>query len=47
MHIWLKTNERHKVDPRVTKEGIDENPRGLPTMPYASIVTDAFLFYAI
>ena len=25
MHIWLKTSERHKVDPRVMKEGIDEN----------------------
>ena len=25
MHIWLKTSERHKVDPRVMKEEIDVN----------------------
>ena len=25
MHIWLKTSERLRVDPRVMKEGIDEN----------------------
>ena len=25
MHIWSKTSERHKVDPRVMKEGMDEN----------------------
>ena len=25
MHISLKTSERHKVDPRVMKERIDEN----------------------
>ena len=25
MHIWLKSSERHKVDPQVMKEKIDEN----------------------
>ena len=25
MYIWLKTSARHTVDPRVMKEGIDEN----------------------
>ena len=39
----IKTSERHKVDPRVMKEGIDENPPRVTDDDLADFVGNSYL----